>query len=139
MIEEGKRVSIEYTLRLDDGTEVATNVGDEPLIYEHGAGQILPALEAELAGLSVSDTKEVQLSVEQGYGDVNPDAFREVDIERVPEEARQVGTLLVMAEDDPNQRTVRVHEVRDETVVIDFNHPLAGEALNFSVTIVAVE
>ena len=123
MIENGKTVTIEYTLKLNDGTTADTNVGGNPLVYEQGANQILPALEAELLGLQVEDTKRVTLSPEQGYGPVDPEAFREVETGSVPEDARQVGILLIAQDPMGNKRPVRVHEVKEGTIVLDLNHP----------------
>lgn len=139
VIEDGKQVSIEYTLTLTDGTEVDTNVGGEPLVYTQGGGQILPALEEALAGLATDDTKKVSLSAEDGYGAVDPGLFREVEPTLVPEEARQVGALLMAGGDDGPRHPVRVHEVKEEAIVLDFNHPLAGQALVFEVKVTAVE
>lgn len=136
MIEEGKTVGFEYTLSLEDGSVVQSNAGGEPLSYVHGQGQILPALEQALEGLGVDEEKTVTLSAEEGYGDVNPEAFQEVPAERVPEEAREVGVRLgVQGYKGP----VRVHEVKPEAVVLDFNHPLAGQALTFDVRVVSIE
>jgi FKBP-type peptidyl-prolyl cis-trans isomerase 2 len=139
VIEHGRQVSIEYTLRLDDGSTADTNVGEEPLVYTQGDGEILDALEEALAGLDVEDEKQVRILAEQGYGPVDPDAFDQVALEEIPEDARQVGAMLVAEDDEGNQRSVRVHEVRADGVVLDLNHPLAGQALNFAVRIVAIE
>lgn len=139
MITDGSQVSIEYTLKLDDGTEVDSNVGKDPLVYTHGGGQILPALEKELGGLAIDDSKSVKLSAEDGYGVIDPEAYREVEIEQVPEEARKVGALLMAGNNEGDQRPIRVHEVQTEKVVLDFNHPLAGHSLNFTVKVLAVE
>ncbi len=139
MITEGSQVSIEYTLNLDDGTTVDSNVGKEPLIYAQGAGQILPALEKALDGLSVNDTKHVELAAADGYGEVDADAFRDVDPEQVPEDARHVGAMLMAGDPNGSQQPIRVHEVHDDRIVLDFNHPLAGQNLSFKVKIVAVE
>ena len=139
MIEHGRTVSIEYTLTLDDGSTADTNVGEEPLVYTQGGGEILDALEAALAGLDVDDEKQVRILAEQGYGPVDPDAFDQVALEDIPEDAREVGAMLVAEDSDGNQRSVRVHEVRADGVVLDMNHPLAGEALNFAVRIVAID
>lgn len=139
MIENGKKVTIEYTLTLDDGTVASSNVGEDPLTYEHGGGQILPALERELEGLEVDAQKKVQLSAEDGYGLVDPDAFRPVDPDMIPEEARQVGMFLTAHDDAGNQQDVRVHEIQDDKVVLDFNHPLAGQALNFDIKVLGIE
>ena len=139
MIEHGRTVSIEYTLTLDDGSTADTNVGEEPLVYTQGGGEILDALEAALAGLDVDDEKQVRILAEQGYGPIDPDAFDQVALEDIPEDAREVGAMLVAEDSDGNQRSVRVHEVRADGVVLDMNHPLAGEALNFAVRIVAID
>jgi FKBP-type peptidyl-prolyl cis-trans isomerase 2 len=95
MVEDGKQISIEYTLKLDDGTTADSNVGGEPLIFQQGAHQILPALETELSGMKVDDSKQVVLSPEQGYGTVDPDAFRTVETDAVPAEAREAGAVLI--------------------------------------------
>ena len=139
MIENGKTVFIEYTLKLDDGTTADTNVGGEPLIFEQGTRQILPALEAELMGLKVDDTKQVKLSPEDGYGPVDPEAFREVETDSVPEDAREVGMLLLAQDPMGNRRPVRVHELSDEPIVLALNHPLAGQSVNFDIRVVGIE
>jgi len=139
VIENGSAVTIEYTLKLDDGTTVDSNVGGDPLTFTQGTGVILPALEEAILGAKVGDTKEVQLTAEQGYGAVNPDAFQEVPLEKLPEDARTAGTMLMAGAPDGREHPVRVHEVKEETIILDFNHPLAGQALNFDIKILAVE
>ena len=139
VIENGKTVSVEYTLKLDDGTTVDSNVDGDALSYTQGSSQILPALEEALLGLAIGDTKEVKLTAEQGYGLINPEAFQEVELDTIPEDARSVGAMLVATSPEGQQQPIRVHEVNEETVVLDFNHPLAGQALNFDVEILAIE
>lgn len=139
MIKDGASVSIEYTLKLDDGSVADSNVGQEPLAYEQGKRQILPALEDELVGLAVGDQKNVTLSPEQGYGPVNPEAYQEVPLEVIPEDAREVGTQLVSTDGAGNRRVVRVHEVREEAVVLDLNHPLAGQTLHYDIRVIGIE
>jgi len=139
VIEDGKTVSLEYTLKLEDGTQADGNVGGEPLVYEQGAQQILPALEQAIAGMEESQTKEVTLEAEQAFGDVNPDLRQEVESEVVPEEARREGAQLVSEDPSGNRRLIRVHEVRDDKVVLDLNHPLAGQKLHFDVKVLKVE
>jgi FKBP-type peptidyl-prolyl cis-trans isomerase 2 len=139
MIEDGKQVSIEYTLTLTDGTEVDSNVGGEPLVYTQGGGQILPALESALAELEPDSSRRVALDATDGYGDVDPDLFREVETNIVPEEARQVGAMLMAGGEEGPRHPVRVHEVKNEVIVLDFNHPLAGQDLIFEVKVTAVD
>jgi len=139
VVEAGSQVSIEYTLTVEGGEVADTNVGQDPLTYRQGSGQILPALEEELLGLKVGATKEVDLSAEQGYGAVDPELFDTVDATMIPEDARSVGTVLLAQAPNGQQRPVRVHEVEDDKIVLDLNHPLAGKDLHFAVKILAID
>src|SRR5919197_6625875 len=93
-ITEGKNVSLEYTLTLDDKAVVESNVGKEPLIYTHGTRQIIPGLEKALEGLAVGDTKEVTVTPADGYGEKDPNAVQEVQKKLIPPDALVVGTRL---------------------------------------------
>jgi len=139
VVEEGKSISIEYTLTLDDGSTADTNVGGDPLVYVQGGGQILPALETALVGMTIDQTRQVKLNPEEGYGPVNPDAFQEVEAQVIPEDAREVGAQLVAQDPSGRQRPVRVHAVEGEKITLDLNHPLAGQSLTFDVKILAIE
>lgn len=139
MIQQGSKVSIEYTLTLDDDSVVSTNVGEEPLVYEQGAGETLAALEEALAGLEVNDSKEVKLSPQQAFGEVDPARFEVVPPDRIPEDARKSGTLLTATDSQGQQTNLRVHEVHDDRIVLDLNHPLAGKAVTFDVRIVSID
>lgn len=139
MVKDGSKVGIEYTLKLDDGSIADTSEGSAPLVYQQGAGQMLPALEQSLAGLAVGDEKKVTLSPEQGYGPIQEELYQSVGIEEIPDDARTVGTLLVAQDARGNQRRVQVREVRDEEIVLDLNHPLAGKTLFFEVKIVSID
>lgn len=135
-IENGKRVSIELTLALDDGT---TAIDKRPLVYRHGKGKILPALEKAIAGLEVNETKEVTLPPEEGYGSVDTEAFWAVNADGIPEDRRKVGAVLTARGNGEAEKLVRVHEIEDDMVVLDFNHPLAGQNLHFAVHVTAIE
>lgn len=136
MIQSGSKVSIEYTLTLDDGSKVDSNVGGEPLVYTQGEGQIIRGLETEMEGMTTGDEKQVRVEAKDGYGEVDPDALREIDTAQVPEDARQVGAMLMA---QGHGAPIRVAELRGETIVLDFNHPLAGKDLNFAVKVLTVE
>jgi FKBP-type peptidyl-prolyl cis-trans isomerase SlyD len=139
VIEDGRKISLEYTLALENGKPIDSNVGKAPLVYQQGKQQLLPALEQALAGLHVDEGKRVTLTPAQGYGAVDPSLRREVEAKVVPEQARQAGALLLARDEAGNQRPVRVHEVRGETIVLDFNHPLAGQTLTFDLKVVKIE
>lgn len=135
VVQEGSFVSIEYTLTDDSGKVVDTNVGKEPLTYIQGAGQIVKGLERELDGLKVGDHKKVSVKPEDGYGVPSEKAFQEIPREKIPTEAQKVGAMLMTKGPDGRGVPIRVAEVKEKTVVVDFNHPLAGKTLNFDVTI----
>lgn len=139
MITHGNRVSIEYTLKLDDGSVADTNVDGDPLVYEHGTGQILPALERQLESMEVDGTRSVTLSAEEAYGKVDKELFQNVEPDVIPEEARKTGTTLVSEDKDGRRKVLRVHEVHPDRIVLDFNHQLAGERLHFDVKVLAIE
>ena len=139
VIAEGSKVSLEYTLNIDGGETVDSNAGDEPLVYTQGSNEIIPALEEALNGLSAGDETQVTLQPEQAYGEVDPEAFREVPLEQIPEDARQPGQLLIMQDQQGNRQQIKVSEIRDDTAVLDLNHPLAGRTLHFDVKIIDVQ
>jgi FKBP-type peptidyl-prolyl cis-trans isomerase 2 len=114
-------------------------VGGPPFIYTHGNEQLPAALERQLEALRVDDSRDITLSPEEAYGQVNPAEFRSVDIQSVPEAARQTGTLVEAAEPGSSTRIARVHEVSADHIVLDFNHKLAGERLTFRVRILRIE
>lgn len=138
MIENGKQVAIEYSVFSDDNTQIDTNVGKDPLIFLFGAHQILPALEEALRGLEVGDNKEVTLHPEHAYGDVNPQAFKKVASNLIPENLRYEGALLVVSDDHFGEMLIRVDSFEGEEVILDFNHPLAGKTLKFDVKVLDI-
>ena len=138
-ITDGKFVSLEYTLTLDDKSVVESNVGKQPLTYAHGTQQIIPGLEKALAGLAVGDTKEVTVAPADGYGEQDPNALQEVQKQLIPPDALVVGTRLQGQAPDGHMVYPRVAEIKDDTVMLDFNHPLAGKTLHFNVKILDIQ
>jgi FKBP-type peptidyl-prolyl cis-trans isomerase 2 len=139
VVATGRRVSIEYTLRLEDGTVADTNAGGKPLVYEHGAGELLPGLERALEGMAVGESKRGTLEPEAAYGAIDARLFVEVDVARIPEADRKVGARLVYRDEYGESKLVRVHELRGDRVVVDMNHPYAGSTVAYEVKVVAIE
>lgn len=138
-IADGTTVSMEYTLTLDNKEVLDTNVGGDPLTFRQGSHQIIPGLETALVGMKKGDSKQVTVKPSEGYGEVDERAFQEVPLDQIPPDARKAGTQLQGK--DPEGRMVRpiVKEVKEEVVVLDFNHPLAGKTLNFDIKILDVK
>jgi FKBP-type peptidyl-prolyl cis-trans isomerase SlyD len=138
-VQPGSRVSFDYTLTDDKGEVVDSSKGKQPMQYVHGKGQIIPGLEKELAGMPVGGQKKVTVKPEEAYGPVDPRAFQEIPKEKLPPEALKVGTMLMAQGAGGQGVPVRVHEIKDKTVVVDFNHPLAGKTLSFDVKITDIK
>jgi len=138
-ISDGKTISMEYTLTLEDKKVLDTNVGGAPLNFKQGSHQIIPGLETALEGMKVGESKQVTVAPEQGYGPVNPQAVQEVPIDKIPEEARKVGAQLQGKDAQGRMVHPRVTEVKEQVVLLDFNHPLAGKELFFDVKILDIQ
>ena len=134
-VREGLRVALEYTLSDETGKVIESNKGKEAMSYIHGKGQIIPGLEKELSGMKVGEEKKVQVKPEDGYGPVNPEAFQEISKDKLPPEALKVGTMLMAQGPQGQGIPARVHEIKDNTVIMDFNHPMAGKTLSFDIKI----
>ncbi|HEX9443136.1 MAG TPA: peptidylprolyl isomerase [Candidatus Binatia bacterium] len=137
-VKDGSTVSLEYTLSGEDGALIESNKGKEPLRYVDGRSQIIPGLEKALEGLKVGAQKKVTVKPEDAYGPVDPSAFNEVPKDIIPQESLKVGTILMATNAQGEVREVRVHEIKEKTVVMDMNHPLAGKTLVFDIKILAV-
>ncbi len=138
-VTSGMRVSIEYTLKLDDKTVLESNVGAKPFTYVQGAHQIIPGLEKALEGMKIGERKQVTVKPEEGYGLVKKEAFLEVKKEQIPPEALKVGARVQGRDARGRIIRARVAEVKDKTVVLDFNHPLAGKTLYFDIKVVDIQ
>ena len=137
-ISNGKQVTLEYTVKLDDQSVVDTNVGGEPLKVTQGSHQIIPGVEKALDGMAVGEKKQVTITPADGYGTIDPKAFQEVDKNMVPSDSQKVGTQLEGKTADGRAVFPRISEVKHETIVLDFNHPLAGKTLYFDVKVLEV-
>ena len=137
-VSAGNAVSLEYTLTLDDQSVLESNVGKEPMTYTQGAHEIVPGLETAMEGMKKGERKHVVVTPTDGYGPIDPQAIREVKKELIPAAAQKVGAQLQAQAADGVTVFSIVKEIKEETVVLDFNHPLAGKTLHFDVTVLAI-
>jgi FKBP-type peptidyl-prolyl cis-trans isomerase SlyD len=136
-IEEGKSVKLHYSL-IVDGKVVRNTEEEGPVRYIQGAGEILPALEDQLMGLEVGDTVKITLTPENAYGLINPNAILEVPRTHLPKGELWVGRVLDVTTDAGEQLNAVVKEIRENVVLVDFNHPLAGKELLFNIEVLEV-
>lgn len=132
---DGLVVTMDYTLTVD-GEMIDTSKGNEPIEFIQGAGGIIPGLESELYGMVIGDSKDVVVSAAEGYGEVDEEAHMDVPRQEFPAEIpMEVGTMLELQDQDGNPMHARIDHIEADTVRLDFNHPLAGKELHFSIKI----
>jgi len=138
-VRPGAVVHLEFVLRDASGAVLDDNRGRPPLVFTFGQGEVIPGLERGLTGMTVGEERRITVPPEDGYGAVDPEAISEVPVDRVPPEARVVGARLVGQTRSGREVPVRIREIKDESVVLDLNHPLAGRTLVFDVRIILIE
>jgi FKBP-type peptidyl-prolyl cis-trans isomerase 2 len=138
MIADGTSILLHYTLALKDGELIESNMDEEPLEYIMGSGELISGLETVLAGMDVGEELSGTLTPEQGFGLSRADAYLEIPREELPEEAQQEGALLQGR--GPNDAAIEgvVVKLKSHCAVVDFNHPLAGKHLAYTLRLVEV-
>jgi len=131
-------VSMEYTLRVD-GEVLDTSEGGQPIEFLQGHGNIIPGLESQLYDMAVDESKDVVVSPQDGYGEIDPSAVVDVPREEFPPSiSLEPGVTLQVQDNEGNVMLAQIKEVGETSVKLDFNHPLAGKELHFSVKIVGL-
>ncbi len=133
-IEANQIVSIEYEVK-DGDTVVDSNVGGAPLVFMFGKGQIIPGLENGIIDMAIGDKGDIIVQPEDAYGTLDEEAKQEVPKDQFAGIDLEIGMTLYGQGEDGATVQVTVKEIGEETVIIDFNHPLAGKTLMFTVTI----
>lgn len=128
-------VSLTYDLYTDqDGQEAFVEKAgeDNPLVFLAGVGMMLPKFEENLSGLIAGDTYDFKLDAADAYGEIDKDAFADLPMDMFKEvEKPEVGTVLPLQDNNGHEFQARVTEVTEEAVVVDLNHPMAGQPLHF--------
>lgn len=132
-------VAIDYTLSNDAGEVIDSSAGAEPLVYLHGAGNIIAGLENALAGKIAGDELEVSIEPEDAYGEYSAELITNLGREMFEGvEELEVGMQFHASAPDGGMQIVTIRDVDGDQVTIDGNHPLAGQQLNFKVKVISV-
>ena len=135
----GDTVRVHYTGTLDDGTQFDSSAGREPLEFALGSGGVLPAFDAEVEGMAVGDSKTFKIEVDEAYGRRHEQLIQDVPRNQLPQDMEPAVGMQLQAESNDGQPLLLVvTEVKDETITVDGNHPLAGQALNFAIELVEI-
>jgi peptidylprolyl isomerase len=135
----GDTVKIYYTGKFDDGTEFATSINDDPLQFTIGEGQVIPGLELAVMGMIPGEAKTAQIQADQAYGLYQESKVVEVNRNIFPPHLDlQIGTVLRTRKAGGEKIRRIVTTVSDTRVMLDANHPLAGEDLTFDLQLVEI-
>jgi FKBP-type peptidyl-prolyl cis-trans isomerase SlyD len=138
VVSDGMVVTLDYTLRVDDQVIDSSKEG-EPIQFIQGQQHIIPGLEKELYGMTEGEEKEVTVSASEGYGEIEPDDGMDVPKSDFPPQIPlEPGTELQVRNEEGETINARITSVTPDTVHLDFNHPLAGKELHFSVAVVDI-
>ncbi len=133
-VEDGTQEKVHYTGKLNDGTVFDSSQDKDPLEFTMGKGEVIPGIEDAVRDMDEGESKQVTIGKDQAYGDRRDDMIIDVPKDKFPDEIPQnVGQQLMLKHPEGQEFPAVIVEVKDETVTLDANHPLAGEDLNFEI------
>jgi peptidylprolyl isomerase len=135
----GDTVRIHYTGTLDDGTQFDSSDGRDPLEFALGGGQVIPGFDSAVDGMAVGENKSVTIEPDQAYGERHEQLVQQVPKSVLPQDMEPaVGMQLQSQSPEGQVMNLVITEVADETITVDANHPLAGQALTFAIELVEI-
>lgn len=139
-VKENDTVVVHYTGKLTSGEVFDSSLEREPLEFTLGKGMLIPGFENAVVDMKVNEKKTVNIPVAEAYGEKVDELFQKVDKAQLPEEIKpEVGMGLVAQNPDGTERQLRVAEVQEDHIVVDANHPLAGQDLVFDLEVVEIK
>ena len=139
-VKSGDTVRVHYHGKLTDGTTFDSSEGREPLEFEVGSGNVIAGFDNGVTGMQVGEKKTINIPVDEAYGQKQDDLLMEFPLDRFPADMQpEVGMQLNMSNGSGQNFPVVIREVREDSVVLDANHPLAGEDLTFDLELVEIK
>src|SRR6187401_1527136 len=138
-VKSGDRVKVHYHGRLTNGETFDKSEGREPLEFEVGSGSVIKGFDEGVTGMSVGEKKTITIPFDEAYGPRNPEMVIEMPKENFPKEMElEVGMPLMMSDQEGHQFQVAITEIKENSVMLDANHPLAGQDLVFDLELVDI-
>jgi FKBP-type peptidyl-prolyl cis-trans isomerase 2 len=139
-VKNGDTVKVHYHGKLEDGSTFDSSQGRDPLEFEVGSGAVIPGFDEGVKGMQVGDKKTLNIPADEAYGPVDENRIIEFPKDRFPPDMKpEVGMALNMSNGQGDYLPVVISEVRDDVVVLDANHPLAGKDLVFDIELMEIK
>lgn len=138
-VKEGDVVKVHYTGKLTSGEQFDSSVDREPLEFTVGAGQMIKGFDAALPGMAIGEKKTINIPAEEGYGERSDEAIIPFPKENIPDDLKlEEGMTLTLSNQDGQPMPVIVKEIKEDVVILDANHFLAGQELIFDIELVEI-
>jgi FKBP-type peptidyl-prolyl cis-trans isomerase 2 len=134
----GDTVHVHYRGTLADGSEFDSSEGRDPLSFVMGAGEVIPGFDAAVGALEVGESSTVSIAAADAYGDHDPEGVQTFPLDFFGGQVPEIGWTVELETQDGQKVPAAIIGVSEESVVLDFNHPLAGKDLTFEITLVEV-
>src|SRR5690606_39789215 len=139
-VQGNETVTLHYTGKLNDGQVFDSSLEREPLEVKLGEGHLIPGFEKGIVDMKVNDKKTFTIPKEEAYGEVQKELFQKIPNENLPPEIKpEVGMGLVSKNPDGSERQLRIADVKDGFIIVDANHPLAGQDLTFELELLEIK
>ncbi|CAM3510494.1 FKBP-type peptidyl-prolyl cis-trans isomerase SlyD [Aequorivita lipolytica] len=139
-VQGNETVKLHYTGKLNDGQVFDSSIQREPLEVKLGEGKLIPGFEKGLVDMKINDKKTITIPKEEAYGEVQKELFQKIPNDNLPQEIKpEVGMGLVSKNPDGSERQLRVSDVKDDFIIVDANHPLAGQDLTFELELLEIK
>ena len=139
-VEDGQSISVHYVGKFDDGTEFdSSRSREEPLAFQVGSGNMITGFNDAVVGMTIGEVKNIRLSPAEAYGDIDPGAIHKIPTSQFEDNFVPQQGLSVYGQSETGERMMAIIDSHDEDgVVLNFNHPMAGKALNFEIELVEI-
>ena len=138
-VKSGDKIKVHYHGKLTNGETFDSSAGREPLEFEVGSGMVIKGFDEGVTGMSVGEKKTINIPYNEAYGPINPEMLIEMPKDRFPKEMEiEAGMPLMMSDQEGQQFQVTIAEIKDDVVMLDANHPLAGQDLVFELELVEI-
>ncbi len=139
-VKAGNTVKVHYHGTLTDGVTFDSSEGRDPLQFVVGQGQVIKGFDDAMVDMEVGEKKRIEIPVDEAYGQPTEENYLEFPKTDFPEDLKpEIGMQLHLSDNEGNQFPVAVKEVKEESVILDGNHPLAGKDLVFEIELVSIE